>query len=224
MSARIVNLGSPTHQKVQDLLPWFVMKTLDDADREVVDAHLRTCAACQRDVEWHRQLREAHNDPLPARDVDRAFAALRAQLPASGVTPASTSGGLRAIWQRFGFDRPFVGWALALQSVVIVGLASVLAFGYGKAGTDESRLFHALGRPAATVAPARLVVVFAPQATQADMRRVLLASETRIVDGPTAADAYILAVAPAQAEHAVQMLRAEQSVLLIQSLDAKDAH
>ncbi len=223
MSARIVNLGAQTHQQVQDLLPWFVMKTLDEADREFVDAHLRTCVACQRDVEWHQQMREVHNEPLPERDVDGAFAALRARLPASVVTPVSTSG-LRSMWRRWRFDRPFVGWALALQAVVIVGLASVLAFGYGKIGTDEPHLFHALGRAAPIVAPARLVVVFAPQATQADMRRVLLASETRIVDGPTAADAYILAVAPAQAAHAVQLLRAEPSVLLIQSLDAKDVN
>ena len=55
------------------------------------------------------------------------------------------------------------------------------------------------------------------------MRRVLLASGARIVDGPTAADAYILAVAPDHAEQAVQTLRSEHSVLLIQSLDAKDA-
>ncbi|MGH8124201.1 MAG: zf-HC2 domain-containing protein [Rudaea sp.] len=223
MSTRVVNLGSTSHRNAQDLLPWFVMGTLDADEHEEVCEHMRSCAACRRDLEWHRQLREAHNDPLPKRDVDGAFAALRARLPASVVTPVS-AGGLRSIWQRWGFDRPFIGWALALQSVVIVGLASVLAFGYGKIGTDQSRLFHTLGRPAPTVAPARLVVVFAPQATQTEMRRVLLASETRIVDGPTAADAYILAVAPARAQHALQMLRAEPSVLLIQSLDAKDAH
>jgi len=36
----------------------------------------------------------------------------------------------------------------------------------------------------------------------AEMRRVLLASGTRIVDGPTAADAYISSVAPERAEQA----------------------
>ena len=53
---------------------------------------------------------------------------------------------------------------------------------------------------------------------------MLLASGARIVDGPTAADAYILAVAPEKLEAAMQQLRAEKSVLLVQSLEAKAVH
>jgi hypothetical protein len=115
-----------------------------------------------------------------------------------------------------------------LQSVLIVGLTGALALGVGRAGssrsTGDAALFHALGRPVATLPAARLVIAFAPQTSVAEMRRVLLASGARIVDGPTAADAYILAVAPERAEQALQSLRAEHSVLLIQSLDAKDIH
>jgi len=222
MSARIVNLGSSMHQNVQDLLPWFVMGTLDDADREVVDGHLHSCAACRRDVEWHQQLREAHNDPLPEQDVGRAFAAVRARIQLPAAAP-SAPGALRSRWGRRGWQRPWVGWALAAQAAIIVVLVSALALGFGRSATEDSRLFHTLGRSTAALATAKLVVVFAPQATEADMRRVLLASGARIVDGPTAADAYILTVAAEHAEQAVQTLRAEHSVLLIQSLDAKDA-
>jgi hypothetical protein len=67
-------------------------------------------------------------------------------------------------------------------------------------------------------------VVFAPQATAAQMRAVLLASDARIVDGPTAADAYTLAVDSARFDQAMQRLRADPSVLFVQALDAKDMH
>jgi hypothetical protein len=223
MSARIVNLGSPAHQNAQDLLAWFVMGTLDDVERAMVDEHVRGCAVCQRDVAWHQQLREANNEPAPVRDVDRAFAALRARLPAPSVASAR-SGRMASDRNWLNWVRPWSGWALALQTLVILGLASVLWFGSARFGSSEPAQFHALGRAGAALTTARLVVVFAPQASAAEMRRVLLASRTRIVDGPTAADAYILAVAPDHAEQAMQQLRAEHSVLLIQSLDAKDAH
>jgi len=223
MSANIVNLGSPMHQNVQDLLPWFVMGSLDDDDRTVVDEHLLACAACRRDMEWHRQVRAAHAAPASARDVDRAFAALQARLPASiAKSPAvGWLSALRAWWQA---QQPWARYAFALQPVLILGLAGALLFGPGKSVPEEPGLFHALGRPTAALAAARLVVVFAPQTTQVEMRRVLLASGTRIVDGPTAADAYILAVAPERAEQAAQQLRSEHSVLLIQALDARSAH
>ena len=224
MTANIVNLGSPTHQNVQDLLPWFVMQTLDDGDRAIVDEHLQTCAACRRDVELHQHLREAHNDPMPERNVDRAFAALRTRLPATAARPISPTSWLQFVRDRWQLQRPWVGWAMALQSVVILGLAVALVPSSSKSGAEGTGLFHALSRPSASIATTRLVVVFAPQATAADMRRVLLASRTRIVDGPTAADAYILSVAPEHVEQALQLLRAEHSVLMIQSLDAGDAH
>ncbi len=223
MSANIVNLGSPMHQNVQDLLPWFVMGSLDDDDRTVVDEHLLACAACRRDTEWHRQVRAAHATLAPARDADRAFAALQARLPASmaGSPAVGWLSALRAWWQA---QQPWARYALALQPVLILGLAGALLMGPGKSVPEEPGLFHALGQPTAALTAARLVVVFAPQTTQVEMRRVLLASGARIVDGPTAADAYILAVAPERAEQAAQQLRSEHSVLLIQALDTRNTH
>jgi anti-sigma factor RsiW len=223
MSARIVNLGSSTHQNVQDLLPWFVMGTLDDDDRRFVDEHLRTCAACLREVQWHENLREAHDEPAGERNVDHAFAALRARLQAPAAASASSPRKLPRLWPVWGM-RPWAGWALAFQSLIILGLAGMLVFGSHGSAPSTAAEFHALGRPGAAAAAARLVIVFTPQASEAEMRRVLVASGARIVDGPTAADAYILAVAPERADQALQQLRAERSVLLIQSLDAGDLH
>ncbi len=198
------------------------MQTLDDDERAIVEEHLPSCAACRRELEWHQQLRTAHAVPAPVRDVDRAFAALRTQLPATLAPPPATGwlSALRAWWQEQQF---LTRWALALQPLLILGLVGALLWNPARSAREESGLFHALGRPAAALTSARLVIVFAPDVTQVEMRRVLLASGARIVDGPTAADAYILAVPPARAEQAAQQLRAEHSVLLIQPLDARES-
>ncbi len=213
MSARIVNLDS-AHKEVRDLLPWFVMGTLDEGERRHVEEHLQACAACRGEVEWEQQLRAANNAALPERDVDRAFAAMRARLPAS----TRKVSWLERLMESMR-PRPWAGWALAAQAAVIVGLAVALWSRPTPIGPEEHS-YRALSRPVAAE-PSRMVVAFAPQTPLAEMRRILLANGARIVDGPTAADAYILSIAPERAEAAVQQLRAEPSVLLVQSLEAK---
>ena len=221
MTARIVNLESPAHQTAQDLLPWFVMGTLEEDEHMRVEEHLRACPACQRDVQWHRNLRAADAHPVVGYDVDRAYAAISARLrkPLVASWPQRYWRTLRERWRA---PPMWAGLALALQAILVLGLAGALRYGPGKFASGQSPAYHTLGQP--DVATARLVVVFAPQTSEADMRRILLASNARIVDGPTAADAYILAVAPARADQAMQKLRAEPSVLLIQSLQARDVH
>jgi len=220
VTARVVNLDS-AHNEVRDLLPWFVMGTLGEEERRLVDEHVQACTACRGELEWERQLRAANNVAMPERDVDRAFAAMRARLPAP-VRKASVLERLQEILDRL-LPRPWLGWAVAVQALAIVGLAAVLVTGRVQPGAQEAHTYRALSRPAAAE-PARLVVAFAPQTQVGELRRVLLASDARIVDGPTAADAYILAVAPERAEATLQQLRAEPSVLLVQSLDTKATH
>ncbi|HEX7917477.1 zf-HC2 domain-containing protein, partial [Rudaea sp.] len=204
MSTRVVNLDS-THNVVRDLLPWFVTGTLGETEARLVDGHLQTCAACRGELEWERQLREANNVALPGRDVDRAFAALRARLPAPVCTTPSWRERLHA-WRENLLPRPWLGRVLAAQMVLIAGLVVTLASTRVQTA-DEAHTYRALSRPVAAE-PARLVVAFAPHTEVAELRRVLLASGARIVDGPTAADAYILAVAPEKLDAAVQQLRA----------------
>lgn len=214
MTARIVNLGA-AHQNVQELLPWFVMGTLDDDDRAAVEQHLAACAACRDEIAWHRQMRDANLARPPERDVDRAFAALRAKLPGA-LQRAPRANRLSTAMEWWRMQQPWLRWSLALQPLAIAGLAVALLSGAGRSGAEQDR-FHALSR--SEDAAARLVVVFSPQATQAEMRRVLLANGAHIVDGPTAADAYVLSVASDRAEQALRQLRTEHSVLLIQSLE-----
>jgi len=215
MTSRIASFGSSVHHTVQELLPWFVMGTLDEDDHVMVEAHVRACLICQRELEWQEQLRAAHDDHVPAFDVDRALAALRQRIANSAPAPAPRF----AAWQTF-WRRPWMQWALAAQFAVIVALGAVTVSVY-----RDAPVYHALGQPGVIAnGTARLVVVFAPQASEAQIRGILRRSGTRIVDGPTSTDAYVLAAAPEGAQHALDVLRAEGAVQLAQSLTTGEVH
>jgi len=218
MTARIVSLD-PSHAHLQDLLPWFVMGTLDEDERVLVERHVSGCASCRREIVWHEQLRDASLAQPLERDAGRAFAALRERLPGRRAEPARWIAGAREWWQA---QQAWLRWTLALQPLAIAALAGALLLVSTRALPERDGAFHALARNAD--ATARLVVVFSPQATQADMRRVLIASSARIVDGPTAADAYVLAIPAGTVEQVQRQLRTERSVLLVQSLEAERAH
>jgi hypothetical protein len=70
-------------------------------------------------------------------------------------------------------------------------------------------------RPAAL---GNLVVSFEPGTPERELRRILQVSGARIVDGPTDVGAYVLSVPAAQAEPALQRLRAEPAVTLAEPL------
>lgn len=218
MTADVVNLGSPAHQRSQELLPWFAMGTLDAQERDFVDAHVSVCAACQRDLQWQQDLRRAHAvsaSPVVGYDVERALGALRARERASALAhPSRTSR-----WRQIAAT-PRRSLALRVAAGLVLVCAAFL--GATRLLFPPAAEYHALNQtPAPT---ARLVAVFAPQTSEAQIRTMLLANGARIVDGPTAADAYTLAVAADSADSVLQRLRAEPSVLLIQPLDARAAH
>jgi anti-sigma factor RsiW len=214
MTSRIANFGSSAHHTAQELLPWFVMGTLDEHDRSMVEAHLRTCLICQRELEWQEQLRAAHDDSVPPFDVDRALAKLRIRIANSAPEPAPRSAPWQITWRR-----PWTQWALAAQFVVIIALGAVAV-----SSRKDAPVYRALGQSSAAQAAARLVVVFAPQATEVEIRGILRRSGTRIVDGPTSTDAYVLAAVPEDAQHALDVLRTEGSVQLAQSLTTGEVH
>ena len=112
MTSRIASFGSNAHHTAQELLPWFVMGTLDEDDHAMVEAHVRTCLICQRELEWQEQLRAAHDDRVPDFDADRALAKLRIRIANSAPKPAPRAAPWQMPWRR-----PWTQWALAAQFV-----------------------------------------------------------------------------------------------------------
>ncbi|HEX7384990.1 MAG TPA: hypothetical protein VF291_11800, partial [Burkholderiaceae bacterium] len=63
-----------------------------------------------------------------------------------------------------------------------------------------------------------VVVMFRADATEAELRAALHAGGARIVDGPTAAGAWVLDVPPGRRAAALAALRSQPSVTLAQPL------
>jgi anti-sigma factor RsiW len=189
---------------VQELLPWYVTGRLEADEQARVRAHVETCAECQAEVRMEERL-EAEVARLPL-DVERGWADMRARL-AVEAAPA----------RRLRVPMTWLGWAVAASLAATIGVISLPKVG----PQAEPGAYHALG--AAPAAAGNVVVVFLPETTERRMREVLKASEARLVDGPTAANGYVLRVAPARRTAALAMLRADKAVVVAEPLDAGGA-
>lgn len=214
---------SNPHTEARELLPWLANGTLAGAERERVQAHLEACPACRAQLECEQDLRAARQPapPLSARD---AFAALLPRLgaqeaggqQAARANPAERPGGRRhAGHGRWG------GLAAAndprwLRGLAALQLAIMLVLGLALALPRSEPSYLTLG--AHSAAAGNIVVSFNPATPERELRRILQASGGRIVDGPTATGAWVLAVEPAAARPALQRLHAEPAVTLAEPL------
>jgi len=220
MSGRVVQLGTDLHQKVQALLPWYVGASLDEEERARVEAHIAECPRCQAELAWEREIQAAcaHSKPVATGNADGGFALLRERITAD-APPPQRPGLLARLKDRWLATPGWTRWALAGQCVLVAALSGVLLV---QLAPDQR--YRALGGPAAASgAGGNLIVRFRPEATEQEIRRVLRDSEARLVYGPTATDAYLLAVPAGLETAAVQRLRKESAVLLVESLDSRAA-
>ena len=214
MSGRIVRLDLATHQEVQQLLPWFVTATLAPDDLARVQEHLQDCKQCQADVDWQRKLCALAPAAGAKPDMERALAQLLPRLGPQPFRPNHST--LAQRWRGLAnAGSGWMRWALAAQFAVIVGLALMQA--RPAADSAAYRVLSANGN-----ARGNVVVVFKPETSERELRRILHASGARLVDGPTVTDAYLLKIADAQRTTAIARLRAEPSVVLAESLDSGD--
>ena len=212
MKARVLQLDSDEHGRAQALLPWVANGTLDPAELAAIEAHLGDCARCRADLEFQRLVRATPLTPPPG-DVDRGWLSLRSRLEASPAMarPPVAPAAPRA--------RPAAPrWllpALALQAVfVLVVAATWLAL----PAPGEYRTLGA----AASATAANALVVFRPDATEADIRRALRAADARVVGGPTVTDAWLLRM-PALDATSLARLRAQPAVARVESLEGEAA-
>lgn len=200
-----------THETAQELLPRLLAGTLDSAELAKIQSHLQTCPQCQAELEWQRKLRAAAPAPDAAFDADRALAKL---LPRLG--PQESRIGVLERWREaVAANSAWLRWTALAQLAAIGAMAVMLARLDSNPGD-----YRALG--AAPRATGDAVVMFKPETTEKEMRRILQASGARVVDGPTVTDAYVLALPAAQAPAALARLRAERAVTLAQALGAEE--
>ncbi len=209
--ADVIRLHGDPHKLTQQLLPWYANGTLDAEEMVAVEAHLEGCAECRAELESERAL-GAMVASVPS-DVERGWAALRGRIESE--RPQRRAGAWRvpgALWRR---PVP-MGWAITAQAaclMLVVGVVSVAAL-------QPHPLYRALGAPKSGAA-GNLVVIFKPTTAEQDLRAALRFSGARLVDGPTASDAYVLHVADTERAAALKRLRADGHVVLAEPIDGE---
>jgi len=199
------NCPPDRHELTQTLLPWYVSGELDGGELELVEAHLRECAECRGEFRLEHRLGQAVAG-LPF-DADLGWTQIRNRIAAQQERQGLTG----LIRQAFS-NGARTGWAIAAQVVLAVGAIGMLL------PLTRPAEYHALGAP--RPAPAGdVIVVFRPEARAEDLSRALRDSGARLVDGPTAADAYVLSVAPAERPAALAKLRADGVVAMAEPVD-----
>ena len=189
------------HRGLQELLPWFVNRSLPEAQLAQVSAHLRECEQCRRDVEFQQSLAAAAPELPAGLDMERALGRLMPRLEARPAPPQR----MRAFWSA----RSWMPWALAGQGALIAVLAVLLV--------APQPAYKVLGAAPHGEA-GNMVVAFKPEASVDDLRRLAQATGARIVDGPTVTGAYVLRVDQARQAQVAAAFKADPAVLLAEPL------
>ena len=195
------------HAQTEELLPWYSTGQLDDKDRALVEKHLASCVACQRQLRFDERM----IDELQSLDpqVDSGWNRLRGRIEEDVRRPAALPRALGEAWSFF--RQPAVATLAAAQLAFVVLAGGILL--------SLSRPdYHALSSTVPP-APGNVIVIFRADATQKDILDALRASGASLVGGPTSADAYLLRVAPERRAAALASLEADQDVQLAQPID-----
>jgi anti-sigma factor RsiW len=180
MSPRIPD----THAEAWALLPWLANGRLPASDREWVEAHVAECGECRSELATQRMVSTAMNsDASPvgaASDEQRSFNKLWARIEASesASLPASAASGGTAPASRASRT---VRWLAA--AVVIQGFGLAL-FGFNALRENTGGYVTVADVPAQRLDAPAVRIVFAPQASVANINTLLTHQGLSIVSGP----------------------------------------
>jgi anti-sigma factor RsiW len=208
--ARIIPLhGDDEHREVALLLPWYVTGRLDDLERARVETHLTTCAQCQAELRFERRL-ETEVAELPV-ELERGWAEMRNRITAAAPARGKVRG--RGDHRLAGRQAGWMWGAIAAQMLLLLMLG-----GFTLVHTLGAPRYQTLGSASAPAA-ANVAVMFRPETSVQDLRRVLNAVAGQVVGGPTAAGAYLLHVPDEGRAAAVANLRLQAAVVLAAPID-----
>jgi hypothetical protein len=216
--------GDWAHQRVWDLLPWYVNGSLAERERERVEAHLAACLRCQDE---ERVCRSTARTVAEAGEMAPAphpvqFQRMLARIEESEREERESAGRrrllapLRSLVQAT--PRPLRG-ALVAQAAVILLLVGFLAWSVSSrpGAASLQPVYRTLSNPAAAPVPTvRLRVMFSPKAMEKEIRELLHGIHGEITAGPSPSGAYTVEV-PAASDPAgvvLARLRSEPQVVL----------
>jgi anti-sigma factor RsiW len=188
------------HEEISELIPWYVNGTIGAIDRQKLDTHFVTCAACRDEMLEERRIYQAMSaDPGVEYMPAASFKRLQARIEDGEGAPASTPGASASRFSRRA-PAPGVHRPAPLQRLVAAIAVLVLAISLVSAdkwhrlrGRELPSDYHTV-TSSAPRAPSEVIrAVFSPTITLVELQAILDEAQLRIVSGPTEAGVYSLA-------------------------------
>jgi anti-sigma factor RsiW len=180
--------------------------TLEGAELEQVERHVAECVRCRRELSSLRVLQAAvvsdERDPALA----DALARLRVRL--DGLEGGRRRRFWHALSQGWRESRPWVRVFVAVQAVLLMGLAGLLL-----TAQTGPVLYRTLGDVSPHAQGDGVVVVFRGESSVGHVNSVLLRIKARVVAGPNTAGAYTLQVPAGERAAALALLRGDAMVV-----------
>jgi hypothetical protein len=149
--------------------------------------------------------------PDPGLDLERALGSMHEQLVAEPSRRALPRPASPAAWWRFGV-------AVQLTAILALGVTALYQLATSRAD-DDVAAYRGLADPVPRTSGDALVV-FDPDASEAQVRSALQRRGARIVDGPTAAGAYVVRFDAAADAARLAALRSEAVIVRVEALSA----
>lgn len=187
--------GERFHQRIWDLIPWYVNGTLPSEERRAVEEHLTGCLRCREEEELCRATREAlaaagevAPSPHPVQ-LARLLSKVDDLEAGRGAGRRPFLAALRAFLIPANPMRAF----LAVQLAITVLLVALLV--WQQRQPQAQALYRTLSAPEAPRGDtARVRVLFKEDATEREIRELLLRLEGEIVSGPSAFGTYTIEI------------------------------
>jgi hypothetical protein len=244
--------GSPEeaeqlHLRVAELLPWYINQSLSSDEESLVATHLNHCQLCQQALANELVMVDAFEPRIPISSVDSALEKMMTRIESSTSANSAVASNHKAanLFQRH-FGQRFssvISYANSLRkkclrpiSIPMVWFVLPQAITVGFIAwsitdvTNHNASYRALSSSTivdgqkSTPLSSNLVIVFKPTATHVDITSALQRYDARIVDGPTVTHAYLLHVPNEHLEQALNALRKDNNVELVDRLNAGDRH
>ena len=218
------------HQKVWEILPWYVNGTLAGHEHELVARHILTCRSCADEVARCQSIAAAVRSseaaaPTPSPEH---LARLMERIDHAGASAAPGRWRMRVrewlekIRLAFQETPSLFRWALAAQTAAIVLLTAATLW---QASVAPSLLYRTLSDTGSGPELGRvtLQVVFAEDITEREIRTLLGSIGATIVAGPSPMAVYTVALAagdgaaPGQTQERLALLRANPKVRLAEA-------
>ena len=189
--------------RFNELLPWYVNGTLDEADRVWVEQHLAEHPQAREELEWFRSLQAQMRQDAPSVGANiglaRTLHLIRGDRPtlAERLTGFFASLGMRPV--------------MALAGVALMAVQGGVIYNLLQPGQDDAAQVRALSTARVNGGPL-LKLRFAPGAREVDIRLALVSVEGNVASGPGPQGDYFVRVPSGREGASAEQLKSNAAV------------